>query len=98
MDDVPELEGGRERPVGSGVMGAHPLFTSGAQCMKISRLQPQTFKIFDTVDIELGDLNVFIGANAFGKSNVLRVMSFLRPFCPLSRMWTWITSQERLFS
>lgn len=46
--------------------------------MKITRLQAQNFKSFDSVDIELGDLNVFIGANASGKSNVLSILTFLR--------------------
>lgn len=46
--------------------------------MKISRLRVQNFKSFDTVDVELGDLNVFIGANASGKSNFLSILTFLR--------------------
>ncbi len=46
--------------------------------MKITRLRAQNFRSFDTVDIELGDLNVFIGANASGKSNFLNVLTFLR--------------------
>ena len=46
--------------------------------MKISRLRAQNFKSFDTVDVELGDLNVFIGANASGKSNFLSILTFLR--------------------
>jgi len=46
--------------------------------MKITRLQAQNFKSFDTVDVELGDLNVLIGANASGKSNFLSLLTFLR--------------------
>jgi len=46
--------------------------------MKITRLQAQNFKSFDSVDVELGDLNVFIGANASGKSNFLSILTFLR--------------------
>jgi len=46
--------------------------------MKISRLRAQNFKSFDTVDVELGDLNVLIGANASGKSNFLSILTFLR--------------------
>lgn len=46
--------------------------------MKISRLKAQNFKSFDTVDVELGDFNVFIGANASGKSNFLSILTFLR--------------------
>lgn len=46
--------------------------------MKITRLRAHNFKSFDTVDVELGDLNVFIGANASGKSNFLSILTFLR--------------------
>lgn len=46
--------------------------------MKIQRLKAQNFKSFDRLDLELGDFNVFIGANASGKSNVLNVLRFLR--------------------
>lgn len=46
--------------------------------MKITRLQAQNFKSFDSVDVELGDLNVFIGPNASGKSNFLSILTFLR--------------------
>jgi AAA15 family ATPase/GTPase len=46
--------------------------------MKITRLQAQNFKSFDTVDVELEDFNVFIGANASGKSNFLSILTFLR--------------------
>ncbi len=46
--------------------------------MKIQRLKAQNFKSFDQLDLELGDFNVFIGANASGKSNVLNVLRFLR--------------------
>jgi predicted ATPase len=46
--------------------------------MKISRLRAQNFKSFDTVDVGLGDFNVFIGANASGKSNFLSILTFLR--------------------
>ena len=46
--------------------------------MKITRLRAQNFKSFDTVDVELGDLNVLIGANASGKSNFLSILTFLR--------------------
>ena len=46
--------------------------------MNISRLRAQNFKSFDTVDVELGDFNVLIGANASGKSNFLSLLTFLR--------------------
>ena len=46
--------------------------------MKITRLTVENFKSFDTLDVELGDVNVFIGANASGKSNFLSILTFLR--------------------
>lgn len=46
--------------------------------MKITRLKVENFKSFDTLDVELGDFNVFIGANASGKSNFLSILAFLR--------------------
>ncbi len=46
--------------------------------MRIQRLTVENFKSFDRLDLELGDFNVFIGANASGKSNVLHVLEFLR--------------------
>jgi len=46
--------------------------------MNISQLRAQNFKSFDTVDVELGDFNVLIGANASGKSNFLSLLTFLR--------------------
>lgn len=46
--------------------------------MNISRLQAQNVKSFDTVDVEPGDFNVLIGANASGKSNFLNLLTFLR--------------------
>lgn len=47
--------------------------------MKITRLTVENFKSFDTLDLELGDFNVFIGANASGKSNFLSILTFLLP-------------------
>ena len=46
--------------------------------MKIQRLAVENFKSFDRLDLELGAFNVFIGANASGKSNVLHILEFLR--------------------
>ena len=42
-------------------MVLHSLPLSVVLAMKITRLQAQNFKSFDSVDIELGDLNIFIG-------------------------------------
>ena len=46
--------------------------------MHISRIRVKNFKSFKEIDLELGDLNVFVGANASGKSNLVNVFSFLR--------------------
>jgi predicted ATPase len=68
-----------ERAVPSGVYALLPsVYTSAPPVMKITRLRAQNFKSFDTVDVELGDLNVLIGANASGKSNFLSILTFLR--------------------
>lgn len=44
----------------------------------ISRVRALNFRNFEDLDVELGRLNVVIGHNAAGKSNFLRVFSFLR--------------------
>ena len=45
--------------------------------MKITRLQVQGFRSLLDVDWEPGNLNVLIGPNASGKSNVLRILEML---------------------
>lgn len=44
----------------------------------IKRIQVENFKSFNKLDLELGKLNILIGANAFGKSNFLQFIKFLR--------------------
>ena len=46
--------------------------------MAIKRIKIQNFRSFRDVEIELGDLNVVIGANASGKSNFIQIFRFLR--------------------
>ena len=46
--------------------------------MAIRRLKVSNFRSFNELDIELGDFNVLIGANASGKSNFVEVFRFLR--------------------
>ncbi len=46
--------------------------------MAIRRLKVSNFRSFNELDIELGDFNVLIGANASGKSNFIEVFRFLR--------------------
>ncbi len=46
--------------------------------MKLRRIRVKNFKTFDDLDLELGDLNVFVGANASGKSNFIHILEFLR--------------------
>jgi predicted ATPase len=44
----------------------------------IKRLKIKNFKSFKDIDVELGNLNVIIGANASGKSNFISAIKFLR--------------------
>ena len=46
--------------------------------MKITRMRVQNFKSFREVDITFGDMNVVIGSNAAGKSNITDIIRFLR--------------------
>ncbi len=46
--------------------------------MAIKRVKVKNFKSFKELDLNLGDLNVLIGANASGKSNFVQIFSFLR--------------------
>jgi predicted ATPase len=46
--------------------------------MAVTRVQVENFKSFGKLDIELGPLNVLIGANASGKSNFVQIFRFLR--------------------
>lgn len=44
----------------------------------INRISVSNFRSFDEFDIELGRLNVLVGANASGKSNFIQLLRFLR--------------------
>jgi len=46
--------------------------------MSIKRIEVTNFKSFEHIDIELGNFNVIIGANASGKSNFVDIFRFLR--------------------
>lgn len=46
--------------------------------MAIRRLKVSNFRSFNELDVELGDFNVLIGANASGKSNFVEIFRFLR--------------------
>jgi len=46
--------------------------------MYIKRIQVKNFKSFAYLDLHLNDLNIFIGANASGKSNLVGIFKFLR--------------------
>ena len=45
--------------------------------MAIKKIHVKNFKSFRDVEVELGPLNVFIGANASGKSNFVSIFEFL---------------------
>lgn len=44
----------------------------------IKKIRVTNFKSFEDLEIELGDFNVLIGANASGKSNFVQIFQFLR--------------------
>ncbi|MEW6006553.1 MAG: AAA family ATPase, partial [bacterium] len=46
--------------------------------MAIKKIRLTNFKSFKDVDIELGNFNILIGANASGKSNFIQIFKFLR--------------------
>ncbi len=46
--------------------------------MFFKRIEVSNFKSFDKLEVDLGRLNVLIGANASGKSNFVQVFKFLR--------------------
>src|SRR5271155_5372203 len=47
----------------------------------ITRLQVRNFKSLRDIDLDLGPLNVLVGPNMSGKSNILDVLRFLREIC-----------------
>ena len=46
--------------------------------MSIKRIIVNNFKSFKDLDIELGNFNILIGANASGKTNFIKIFEFLR--------------------
>jgi len=46
--------------------------------MAIKRIKLKNFKSFKEIDVELGDFNVLIGANAAGKSKFIDIFRFLK--------------------
>ncbi|MGB9936764.1 MAG: AAA family ATPase [Methanobacterium sp.] len=46
--------------------------------MSITKLKFSNFKSFENVDVTLSNFNVLIGTNASGKSNLVKMFSFLR--------------------
>lgn len=47
----------------------------------LKRIKVRNFKSFEDLELDLGRLNVVIGANAAGKSNLVQVFGFLRDIC-----------------
>ncbi|HWP30271.1 MAG TPA: AAA family ATPase [Fimbriimonadales bacterium] len=45
--------------------------------MAIRKIRISNFKSFENIEVELGDFNILIGANASGKSNFIQVFRFL---------------------
>ena len=46
--------------------------------MSIKKIRVTNFKSFNELEVQLGNFNVLIGANASGKSNFIQLFSFLR--------------------
>lgn len=46
--------------------------------MFIKKLKVENFKSFKEIDVELGNFNVIIGANASGKTNFVKLLQFLK--------------------
>jgi len=46
--------------------------------MAIKKISVRNFRSFKKLDLELGNLNIIIGANASGKSNFLQILRFFR--------------------
>lgn len=44
----------------------------------VTRLRASNFRSIETIDLELGRLNVFVGQNGVGKSNIIDVLRFVR--------------------
>ena len=67
------------------VASARPTFTGqrlrcsaeAGGCRVLERLSVKTFKSLDDVTVDLGLVNVFIGANGSGKSNLLEALGVL---------------------
>jgi predicted ATPase len=46
--------------------------------MVIERIRLKNFKNFENIDLKLGQMNVFVGANAAGKTNLIQAIKFVR--------------------
>lgn len=46
--------------------------------MLISKISLSNFKNFEQIDVNLGDMNVIVGANASGKSNFIQALKFVQ--------------------
>lgn len=46
--------------------------------MQINNIKLENFKSFEKLDIDIGKMNILVGANASGKSNFLEAIKFLR--------------------
>jgi predicted ATPase len=51
--------------------------------MEIKRIKVANFKSFKELDLEIGRLNVLVGANASGKSNFTQIFKFVRDIASL---------------
>lgn len=70
--------GGRATPTGRPNLAGPPVDQFADGDAMIKRIKVQNFKSLRQVDIPLGRMNLFIGANASGKSNLLDALRLLQ--------------------
>ncbi|MDE0648351.1 MAG: AAA family ATPase [Cyanobacteria bacterium MAG IRC4_bin_6] len=76
----------------------------GDQADVIERFSVKTFKSLEEVTVELGQVNVFVGANGIGKSNLLEALGVLSAaangkqeviFCQQFTVWLYSVIRMR---
>jgi predicted ATPase len=63
--------------------GRASLLTNAGTTMTLKQIEAHNFKSFRDLSVELGQLNVLIGANASGKSNFVQLLRFARDIANL---------------
>ena len=61
--------------------------------MKLRRLRAKNYRSLRELDIELSELNLFIGANASGKSTILDALRFLHGGVQARDFRVWVSGR-----